>query len=337
MVQFGDIRLLVIMGGTQRVVNLVQVGRSLGFDARVLSSSRLLQDRLHVNSPATLQDELNDLQVPCQCVDDLGKFDFDDLVTDQALGISLGAPWIFREDVIRRFQGRLINGHGARLPEDRGGGAYSWQIMRGTRTGVHLFHLVDEGVDTGDIVYWREFIFPARCRTPQDYMDYSAEREKGFFTDFLGLVRSGASFPVTRQQESFSTYFPRLHTLTHGWIDWTWKRDEIRRFVDAFDDPYPGASTICRDRRVFLKGAHDDAKTPPFHPFMAGLVYRVSSVGVFVACTDGGLIVERITDEAGSDVGRDLRPGQRLVTPPDKLEEALAFQAVYTPRGLKTT
>src|SRR5690606_35032437 len=84
--------------------------------------------------------------------------------------LSLGAAWIVKSELIEKlFNNRLFNVHGTRLPQNRGGGGFSWQIMMGNRFGFCVLHQVDGGVDTGDIIATDEFIYPPAARTPSDY------------------------------------------------------------------------------------------------------------------------------------------------------------------------
>ena len=94
-------------------------------------------------------------------------------VTDNTLGLSFGSIWIFKEDYIKLFDGRLLNTHGARLPQDRGGGGFSWRILRNERLGYSLIHQVDAGIDTGNIVAVDEYVYPHSCRITLDYEKYS--------------------------------------------------------------------------------------------------------------------------------------------------------------------
>ena len=59
------------------------------------------------------------------------------LVPGEMIALSFGARWIInkklRDDL---FRGLVLNAHGARLPNDRGGGGFSWRIMRGDRIGI---------------------------------------------------------------------------------------------------------------------------------------------------------------------------------------------------------
>ena len=49
------------------------------------------------------------------------------------------------------FKNKLFNLHSTGLPQNRGGGGFSWQIMMGVKS-VTARHLVDNGIDTGPII-----------------------------------------------------------------------------------------------------------------------------------------------------------------------------------------
>ena len=76
---------------------------------------------------------------------------------DQAdIVISVLYDKIFSKDILKNKQ--CFNFHPGILPEYKGVGIYSWVIINGEeKTGVTL-HLIDQGVDTGDIIEIREFL-----------------------------------------------------------------------------------------------------------------------------------------------------------------------------------
>ncbi|MDO8435678.1 MAG: formyltransferase family protein, partial [bacterium] len=263
------------------------------------------------------------------------EFALEQYLTDRTLGISLGAPWIFRKPFIERFHGRLINGHGTRLPRNRGGATFSWQLMRGDYSGCHLFHLIDGGIDTGPIIFSNEFMFPETCRTPIDFQRVYRDTEIDFFGSFFAKIRAGEEFTVTQQDEHVSTYFPRLSTLHNGYINWEWSAEEIARFISAFDEPYEGASTFHLGERVFLHGASATSFDGTFHPFMSGLVYRNFEGALSIAARDGSVVVRRVVREGGEDITNRIRAGARFVTPREILDAALAYIAQYDARGLR--
>ncbi len=165
---------------------------------------------------------------------------FGDDLADVA--ISFGARWVFSQDTISRFGGRLLNAHGTRLPMDRGGGGFSWRIMRGDRIGALRLHKIDAGLDTGLVVASEDYVIPRNLRTPAEVMDDYHGRLGPFVIGYLE-----GSAQESGQPEGLGTYYPRLHTPTHSWIDWSWEAEEIERFILAFDDPFPGARTHWRN------------------------------------------------------------------------------------------
>ena len=62
----------------------------------------------------------------------------------KTLFISLGSRWIFDKDLIKIFNNQLINFHSSLLPFDKGGGGYTWRILRNDRVYSSTVHLVDE-------------------------------------------------------------------------------------------------------------------------------------------------------------------------------------------------
>ena len=330
--QFGELNNLILFGGGQRLVNFLSVAKD--FSAIVFSSPRFLQAPLD-DEPCTVEEYFKKEGIAYLNITRIADVDIHAYVNNKTLGISFGAPWIFKQDFLDVFEGRIINGHGTRLPKNRGGASFSWQIMRQDRTGCHLFHLIDGGIDTGDIVAMRPYEFPMDCRTPKAYKDYHQQTELAFYEDVVLKLKQNFDFPLQKQDETVSTYYPRLSTERHGWIDWSWCAQDIERFICAFDEPFMGASTWLDGQRVFLKSVRVDLSEGAFHPFMSGLVYRVTPERIFVAANDASLTVESLTNGQGGDWKRHAKIGSRFVTSATMLDEARAFRAIYTPVGLK--
>lgn len=326
---------VMLLGGGPVLAEVARRQTAAGAEVVVVTSPRHAAERPAPAEPSLL-DALGKAGVLVVVTEDVGAdARVRALVKPATLGLSFGAAWIFRRPWIDLFGGRLLNSHGTRLPRDRGGGGFSWQILMGHRHGCCLLHQVDEGVDTGPIVLRREFTFPPSCRIPRDYQAVHEQESLRFLDDFFRRARSGEAFPLEAQDERRSTYWPRLSTMDHGWIDWSWRALDIERFICAFDEPYAGASTQLAGNRVFLKGCELAVEEEAFHSFQAGLVFRRSSEGMYVAATGGSLVVRRVLDQRGRDVLSEVRVGDRFHTPEDRLEHARTFRAVYTPRGLK--
>tara|TARA_R110000765_G_scaffold207643_1_gene312740 strand:+ start:249 stop:1022 length:774 start_codon:yes stop_codon:yes gene_type:complete len=68
--------------------------------------------------------------------------------------ISYGYLNIIGKEVIDHFYGRILNLHISYLPWNKGSFPNIWSIIDDTPKGVTI-HMVDEGIDTGDIIFQR--------------------------------------------------------------------------------------------------------------------------------------------------------------------------------------
>jgi methionyl-tRNA formyltransferase len=259
-------------------------------------------------------------------------------ITDKTLGLAIGAAWLFEPKTAALFNGRLLDFMGIALPQYRGGAHYTWQILAGNKTGACNLQIIYGGKHAfhkGEIIKRRDYFFPASARKPKDYFSAAIKEELDFLNKFFDEIFEGKQFSTKTLQESFSSYYPFLNTLKHGWIDWSWNVSELDRFICAFDDPYAGASTYLSGNRVFLKGCQVEPSEPDFHPFHAGLIYRCSPIGVFIASRGGALLVRQILNKEGTDITNKMVEGQRLTTPRAELEAAMVFDAIYGAEGLE--
>ncbi len=317
----------MLFGGTTLLAQCALLLKQRGAKVYVVTSPRHAEEKI---KGTVLTEILRENDIPFEVSTDAPR---DPKVIGRikagVLGVSIGAPWIFKKEFIDRFDGRLVNFHGTRLPQDRGGGAFSWIIMRGERTGCALLHLLEPGIDRGDIVLKKEYLFP-KDATPRRCLEMSFREHEKLFVQFVRRVEEGKSFKTIKQDESQATYWPRLSTDMHGFVDWNWNAREIVQFVRAFDEPYAGASTFVGEKRARLFGASQE-KQGAFHPFQAGIVYRIHGGRIYVAAHGSGISFERVLIEDGSAVAL----GDRLFTPLSYLEQAREFRAVYTASGIK--
>lgn len=333
---FGEIDTVLLLGGGAVLSRLAVRLRRRGLRTVVFTAPRHLSARLP-DRGRPMGEFLEAEGIPfvsCERIDEEPSVrNYEGRGT---LALSLGAPWIFTRGFIDRFRGRLLNVHGAPLPEHRGAGGYTWRILMDDRRGASLIHVVDEGLDTGPIVKVRRYQFPEECRIPADFERVQHERDVAFLEEFFEEVKAGRTFHPEPQDDAKSTYFPRLYTRKHGAIDWSLGACDLDRFVRAFDRPYPGAFTRLRDDRVVLRDARFHSEEGPFHPFQAGLIYRVFGGRAFIAARAGGaLSVGRILDSDGRNVVAERLIGRRLTTPGSWLEDARLFRAVYDPHGVR--
>lgn len=335
--RFGRIDGFVWFGGGRMLLESVLALHERGVRVVVFSADRHLAEPVG-DEGRTLADALAARGVPAFSSPDINQDDrLASHVTPATIGIAMGPAWIFRAGVCAMFGDRLVNFMGVDLPRYRGGAHYTWQLLHQNRTGACNMQLINPVVDSGAVIKRREYRFPDTARVPADYLAAARAVEREFLREFVAEVLADRDFPVQPLDESQAQYFPYLSTIKQGWINWEWTVHEIDRFVGAFGDPYPGASTFIDGRRVFLHDARVVESEGAFHPFTAGMIYRRRPDELWVACRGGSLAVRRVLDEQGAQIAPTLRVGHRFHTPREELDRAMAFRTVYTSGGLKTT
>lgn len=102
--------------------------------------------------------------------------------------ISFGYRHIIKKDVIDYFGNKIINLHIALLPFNRGSHPNFWSFWDGTPAGVTI-HLVDEGIDTGDILYQKLVPFLEEEDTfAKTYAKLTKEIETLFKNNFNNIL-----------------------------------------------------------------------------------------------------------------------------------------------------
>lgn len=333
--KIGPVRRILLLGGGSSLVQVAKAARNVGLSACAIIAPRHAKDSI---GAGTLEDNLRLIGCPYIETERLQTGPVKEFIgsMDDAIAISFGAAWIFSDNTIKSlFGGKLFNLHGTRLPQNRGGGGFSWQIMMGNRLGFCVMHRVDEGIDTGDIIRFDEFIYPHTCRKPADFMDFYRNRLVRFVTEFLlEVCHESVTIKPLIQPEYFSTYWPRLSTDLHSWIDWSLPIHQLERFMCAFDDPYSGAQSTWNDKTISIKSCVSDFNDPLSHPFQYGLIYRNNGKWLSIAANGGTLIIEKVLLD-GQDITAAITVGDRFFTPTGRLSEALTSRVVYTPTGMK--
>lgn len=331
----GPFRKILLLGGGQLLAQLSEWAKANGFGIGVITSPRHAIEEV---GGEALEQALKRLSIEFSISEKLDASVLGKFLSkpEETFSLSLGAAWIFNAKLIKDvFKDNLFNLHGTRLPQDRGGGGFSWQILTGNRFGFCNIHKMEPALDAGDIILSREFIYPPSCRTPSHYSEIYVQKCLEFVSEFLLDLRSGKkTLDVISQPEYLSSYWPRLSTETNGWIDWRWTPFHIERFICAFDDPYAGAQTEWNGKRIFLKKASINLQDARFHPFQSGIVYRKTGGWICIAADGAGLVVEQVVDEANVSLIDQINVGDRFHTPRHFLDDSRK-RVAYSPLGIK--
>ncbi|MEK7775438.1 MAG: formyltransferase family protein [Candidatus Zixiibacteriota bacterium] len=134
--------------------------------------------------------------------------------------VSFGYRHIIKKDMLDLLPGRAINLHISLLPWNRGADPNLWSWVDNTPKGVTI-HYLDEGVDTGDIIYQKEVLFdPAKETLASSYATLQSEIV-ALFKAHWQEIKSGAC-PRIPQRGVGSTHRvkdkePLASILNEGW------------------------------------------------------------------------------------------------------------------------
>lgn len=197
----------------------------------------------------------------------------------------IGWSQLLGADLLRVPKLGAIGFHFSRLPKNRGRAALAWAILNEEQeTGATLLHL-DEGVDSGDIVAQRTIAL-GRAETARSLYDKVCAELRAMMRDVAAAIREGRPLPAVPQDHAEATYLAK-RVADDGFIDWSRSAEDIDRLIRAVGEPYPGAFTVYRDRRVIVWKARP---RPTFNQIgSVGQILARDEESVVVQCGEGWL------------------------------------------------
>ena len=143
-----------------------------------------------------------------------------------------------------------VNVHASLLPKYRGPAPIVWVILKGEKvTGVTTM-MMDEGMDTGDILIQAEIPIGEK-ETGETLHDRLALLGAQLLLETVTKMKAGDVRPIP-QDHSKATYAPPLKK-EDGHIDWRKDAEEIDHQVRAFH-PWPGAYTDWESQLLKIYG-----------------------------------------------------------------------------------
>jgi len=251
--------------------------------------------------------------------------------TNSLIILSIGSPFIFSKNTINKFSSRIINSHGAPLPEYRGGGGLTWRYLNSDYRGSVLFHEVIESIDTGPIIYSHTFSFPKNKATLFSWYKKQITEDRKGINKLLSKLLNNSINKKKPQRKKYASYFPRINTNINGFINMDWKGDHIERFIGAFSKPYSGATTFVNNTKIkILNCKFIKNKNMSPHPYTNGLIFDIRDNFYFVFVLDGYLKIN--FSEIISKI--KIKLGDRIFTPYHYLNQSMQNRISYNAEGL---
>lgn len=203
-----------------------------------------------------------------------------------------------------------VNIHGSLLPKYRGAAPIQWAVLDGEKeTGITTI-LMDEGIDTGDILL-KKTIKIDTDETSGSLFDKLMALGAETILETLDELEKGSLTPI-KQGES-PTAYAKILTKAMGLIDFTRPAKELDCFVRGMN-PWPSAYTLLSGKTLKLwkvRAVEGSGK--------AGSVINIDKESFTIACGEGAIEVLEVQLEgkkrmsAGDFLkGSTLNIGQEL-------------------------
>ena len=235
--------------------------------------------------------------------------DFKKLNPDLAVVSAYGK--IIPKSILKILPGRFINIHPSLLPKYRGASPIQAAILNGdSQTGVTIM-LLNEGLDTGDILSQKRMAIP-KAATAGSLHDQLAKTGADLLLETIPDYLSGRITP--KKQDNQRASFTKQISKDDGRIIWPAPALKIERQIRAMT-PWPAAWTKFNQISIKISQAETRLDSRPEPP---GTVVEINK-NLGIVCGQGIIIVKKIQRQgkdwtSGSEFLRGFKQilGQRL-------------------------
>lgn len=194
------------------------------------------------------------------------------------VGLVCGWYRILDGPFLERFSLGLWGIHNSLLPKYRGGAPLVWSIINGDSEVGSTFFRIDEGMDSGPILFQVSVANPIDSNVGQILVEIQNRLLNEIPKAWQSIVNGSA---ITRMQAHEHATYCGQRTFKDGQINWENSALEVHNFVRAQTHPYPGAFTIVNESRVQV----DETRALPYpHHGTPGQIIRRSLETVVIAC-----------------------------------------------------
>lgn len=227
------------------------------------------------------------------------------------LFLAVGYPVILKEETLALPKFFSVNFHASLLPDYRGKHPVFWALRNGEKWSGLTVHVMDPGIDTGNIIY------QVKIRTRRD--DTVASLYRRIMDQSVDLVRKliadteHNNIPRRPQPRAGSYY----SSTTEGdfRIDWTLSAERIRRFITV--TPGKCFAEIAGKKVYFFNAQKESGITASSPGTIINIRYKRAAVATGTGILSSSVV--RIDDEeidsfAGYCRQAGFRPGDSLIS-----------------------
>ena len=221
--------------------------------------------------------------------------------------------WIFnincyqylKNDLLAIPEHGVINFHNGPLPKYGGVNISSWPIILGENTHGVTWHMVNQGIDTGDILSQQNFEIPPRMTAAQLMVKSIEVGIQLFISDWQNWITGKV---IAKPQEGLRTYFSKKDLAPNqGRLDWNMDAEILDRWIRGMHlFPYPNdfayAHFTIEEQTYWVIASEFILDKPMGAP---GTIIERNSKYCKVQCGVGALVLKMIALPHGKSIKWD--------------------------------
>jgi len=229
---------------------------------------------------------------------------------------SLSSRFIFKDKIISHYKNKIFNIHPSLLPEERGGGTFTYRILNKQKFCAATIHLLDKEIDAGQILLSSKKQKLKNEALPINYLKQTNLIYKSLLKQFVKKIINNIKFILKNQNSFKGWYLPRFYTDVSGAINWAWSGQNVNLFIKACSKPYPGAFCFLKYKKKDLKMTIYNStyqKNSSFlHPWFNGKIFYEDKSIIKILVSSGILIVKKTDIKLGDNIALKKFLGKTL-------------------------
>jgi len=201
------------------------------------------------------------------------------------LFIVAGFSQIFKKEILKIPKLGTINLHAGKLPHYRGGSPLNWQLINCEKKAGISVIIMDEGIDTGNILAEAEF----KINDDDDIQTLHAKANKIFPKITLeSIIKLNNGNKGKCQDETNACYWHQRSDID-GKVDFrNLTATQVHFLIRALSKPYPGAWAIYKDKKVIFRKAILPSLSIKGTP---GRIVYLNGNGPYILCKDRAILI----------------------------------------------
>ena len=201
----------------------------------------------------------------------------------------MGWSQIIKDDILKIPSIGIVGSHPTELPKYRGRAPIPWTILKELKKSALTFFWMDKGTDSGDILDQEIFSIEENEDATSLYSKITDLGKKMILRN-LESIEQGVINKRKQDGSKFVEYWDK-RTPDDGKITWSCSSNDIYKLIRATTNPYPGAFTFFRNRKLKIWKALLTTKISS----KAGQIIEINNIGVSIGTGDNIIIIQNIS------------------------------------------